>query len=340
MKPTQYNFRIDDKVIITMLLVSILAFGITAFRFKNDKPCDATDFKITANEFKTGQIIFFNGLSARHAESWEWTYGDKSGADTRSGPIASHIYTLPGEYTITLKVNGKCKAIKTITIQNAVQERIERILPSVQWPAEPVNTGQPVLFRDNTNGANRWEWFIGEGKQSARYVTREAPHTFTEAGDIPVQLIINGDETMIQRRTIKVIGAPKEKKGDGNDAYKPPRRKAGGINDDPVTPPIDDNPPPPPPPKIKITLPTQAEFENIFKGMITGNTGADDVQRYLCASSAITFNGDAVSLAECVSRLREVNKLRRLRVFKLNIMVSGSTNCVSGINLTVKKTLL
>ena len=188
-----YSVRLDEKVIFTMIIVSTLALLFTAFRYKNYTPCNGFQLKISANYFDVGNTIFFSTPNAKQAEKWEWDFGDKTPTDKTSGPLTSHIYTQPGKYIISLTINGQCKQYENLVINNVKKDSIRFVTPQVIWPATPVTVGQNIVFRDITNGANRWEWYIGEGKDSKRFVTKEVSFTFTTAGLIPVKLFVNGN---------------------------------------------------------------------------------------------------------------------------------------------------
>jgi hypothetical protein len=337
MKTPNYNFRIDEKVILSMLVFSIIGLAAMAFRYKNTEPCAAFDFKITSNDFRTGQLVFFNAVTPQQTNGWEWNFGDNTPIDKKSGPITSHTYAQPGEYLITLKINGKCEEFKRIVIERTRRDSSIRLYPQVIWPQAPVSTGQPVVFRDLTNGANRWQWFIGEGKESQQFVTREVPYTFTTAGNIPVRLIINNDPVTVQERIITVTGTSKPQRIAGNSPGYSPRPQRN-INDQPVNPPLADQEKQPDKTPAKIEVIPLPDFESMFREAITGGTSAADFKPYLCGKEvAISYNGDPVSLEECIKRLRSVKKLKKLKDLKANVITYQGTSCIMSINLVVDK---
>ncbi len=342
MSSSRYNTRIDESVIITMLIISVVALMFMAFRHKNYKPCSSFDFSISANEFKTGQIIFLNAQSTLYAEKWSWDFGDKSPVDHKSGPITSHIYKEPGQYLITLTINGKCTDYKTVIIQSPTPTKKSSLVPQVVWPADPVEVGQKVLFSDVTNGAQVWEWYIGEGKESQRFITKDVLFTFSKAGTYPVQLIINNDFSTKQQRVIEVKESSTAKLK--NPSYVPYQRNAGykprinkPIYDTPTNPALNqttgqnaDKP------EEKIALP---DFENMFRGVITGSVSSSGFSPYLCRGTnvPVSYNGDPVSFEECMKRLREIKKIKWLKSLKANVATYQGTNCIMSINLVVKE---
>jgi hypothetical protein len=340
MSSSRYNTRIDESVIITMLIISVAAVMFMAFRHKNYKPCSGFDFSISANEFKTGQIIFLNAKSTLYAEKWSWDFGDKSPADHKSGPIASHIYKEPGQYLITLTINGKCADYKTVIIKSSTPQKVSALAPQVVWPADPVEVGQKVLFSDITNGAQSWEWYIGEGKESQRFITKDVLFTFSKAGNIPVQLIINNDFSNKQQRIISVTDAfDKQKSSIASNqrgpVYKPRINKP--IYDTPTNPALNQqNDHTSDKQEEKVALP---DFENMFRGVISGNVNTSGFSPYLCRGSnvPVSYNGDPVSFDECIKRLREIKKIKWLKSLKANVATYQGTSCIMSINLVVKE---
>jgi PKD domain len=337
MKTTNFNFRIDEKVILTMVAISVIALAAMAFRYKNHTPCTSFDFKISSNDFRTGQLVFFSAITTQHASRWEWDFGDKSPHDTKSGPIASHIYTQPGQYLITLKINDKCTEFKSINIERTQRDSIARVAPQVNWPQEPIATGQQVWFRDLTNGASRWEWFIGEGKESQQFVTREVPYTFTTPGKIPVRVVINGNVT--DTRTLLVTGSAKPvRSGNASNDIGYSNRQPVRIKDQPDNVELNNQGKQPEKATPKIEIIPLPDFEDMFRQAVTGGTSAHDFKPYLCGKDvAISYNGDPVSLEESIKRLRSIKKLKRVKDLKANIITYQGTSCIMSINLVVDK---
>ena len=208
MKTTStFSIRLDEKVIISMVAVSLIALLFTAFRYKNYKPCEAFQFNVYANYFNVGHYIFFKTADTKNAEKWEWDFGDKSPVDKKSGPLVSHIYKEPGQYIISLTINGECKQYQNIVINNVVKDSIRYVFPTVIWPLEPILVGQNIMFQDATNGANRWEWYVGEGKDSKRFTSKDVPFTFQKPGVYVVKLFVNGNIDAKQERTFRVQDA-------------------------------------------------------------------------------------------------------------------------------------
>jgi PKD repeat protein len=343
MKSTStYSIRLDEKIIVSMLIVSFLALALTAFRYKNYKPCTAFNFTAYANYFDAGHYIFLKASDTHNAKSWEWDFGDKAPPDKSSGPVTSHIYNQPGQYLITLTINGSCKQYQNIVINSVPRDSIKYVIPQAIWPPEPVIVGQSVVFRDMTSGANRWEWYIGEGKESERFTTKDVIYSFKKSGLVPVKLFVNGNIDAKLERRIRVDDIPKI----ALPSRIPPgggrQRWPGGFNDRPESDPLsgnnqqqqksaDDTKPQPSAPKL-----TNESFLQMIRGVMNGKVFERDFDVYTCGNKNIrvSFNGDDISFPECIMRLQ---KLKKLKSLKASAYTNSGTNCITNISIVYEK---
>jgi hypothetical protein len=337
MKATStYSVRLDEKVILSMLLISILALTFTAFSYKNYKPCNGFQVKIYANYFDVGNTIFFKTNDAKNAEKWEWDFGDRTPVDKTSGPLTSHIYTQPGKYIISLTINGQCKQYEKITINNVKRDSVHRVIPQVIWPADPVMTGQNIVFSDNTNGANRWEWYIGEGKDSKRFITKDVYYTFPAAGKVVVKLFVNGDPDALEERTIVVTNPPPPKVIPYVNRRNPIRAPRVEIKDKPDDFSVLDKRPENNAAKPQAPRLTDQLFLQMVRGVVEKSVTERDFEPYLCGNRnvRVSFNGDDIGFSECMLRLQKIKKLKSL---KANAYTDPGTNCILSISIVYEK---
>lgn len=336
--PSSFSVRLDEKVIMTMIIVSVLASFFTAFRYKSSKPCVAFEFSVYANYFNVGHFIFFKTNDTRSAEKWEWDFGDKSATDSKSGPIASHIYKEPGQYLVTLTINGKCKQYQNVVINNVVKDSIRYVEPQVLWPLDPVFVGQNVVFKDVTNGANRWEWYVGEGIDSKRFVTKDVPYVFSKPGSYVVKLFVNGNIDAKQERMIKVINDPSLKQAvvRPNIAYGPVRQRPN-IKDAPDAEPLNGSAPI----AVTETKPqnpqlTKEIFTQMIQGVVEKMVVEKDFDIYMCGNSnvRVSFNGEDISFHECIVRLQKLKKLKSLKAIAFT---DPGTNCIQRITIATER---
>jgi PKD domain len=345
MKATStYSVRLDERVIISMLLISMLALLFTAFRYKSYKPCNGFQLKIYANYFDVGSTIFFKTTEAKDAEKWEWDFGDKTPVDKTSGPLVSHVYTQPGKYIISITINGQCKQYENISINNIVKDSAKIIVPQVIWPTGQIMVGQNVVFRDITYGANKWEWYIGEGKDSKRFVTKDVSYTFPTAGRVIVKLFVNGNPDAVEERIILIndIAAPKIAPFvvNRNNRFVPTRPPVD-IKDKPDDASVFDSRPEKPnvtpaDAKPQAARLTDQLFLQMIRGVVEKSVVLRDFDPYLCGNSnaRVSFNGDDIGFSECISRLQKIKKLKSL---KANAYTDPGTNCILSISIVYEK---
>ncbi len=344
MKTSTFSVRLDEKVILTMIIVCILASFITAFRFKNDKPCANFEFSVTSNDYKVGHYIFFNTADTRTAQSWEWDFGDKTPTDKVSGPSATHIYKESGQYDITLTLNGKCKQFQSVNINSVAKDSIPFVIPQVIWPQDPLKVGQPVVFRDNTNGANRWEWYVGSGKDSKNFTSQDVPFTFERAGTYEVNLTVNGNADARLVKMIRVEGLPIAKAptnyagNTGGPRARP--SNSGEIADAPSRPSQfgnnAQNAAAAAPAKPQLAALTKERFLEMIQGVVDKTFLEQDFDPYMCGNTnvRVSFNGEDISFHEAIINLQG---LKRLKSLKAIAFTNDGTNCIKRISIVTKK---
>jgi hypothetical protein len=187
--------KLDDKVVITMLLVSILFLGITAFRYNARVKCNKEVGFVfrapnDANFPFVNDIIYFTGEVGNGIESWTWDFGDKTPVDKKSGSNASHQYKAPGDYVVKLIINGECQGTKNIRINK--RNEGGKTLP---WRSNlggftTLYKGQEYIFMDSTAGAYAWSWGFGSEDP---ILQQTAKKIFNEVGNYRIHLVLNGD---------------------------------------------------------------------------------------------------------------------------------------------------
>jgi gliding motility-associated-like protein len=117
--------------------------------------------------------------------TYTWAFGDNDSAFTA---VASHTYTRPGPYTVSLTVqNPGCQ--KTATQRVAV---IDKPVAAFSYPPVICENQTPIVFQDNSyvpgglSPINTWWWQVGNNVS-----TTTVPATFTSgAGTLPVKMVV------------------------------------------------------------------------------------------------------------------------------------------------------
>lgn len=136
----------------------------------------------------TREIQFINTSDGSSATSYEWDFGDGSGA---SASTTSHQYAANGDYDVRLVVhtsNGCSDTlVQTIQVYDPTADFVGDNL-SKSCPVPALITG----FTNNSIGAATYEWDFGDGGTS----TLENPsHAFSEINQFDISLVatsVNG----------------------------------------------------------------------------------------------------------------------------------------------------
>jgi PKD repeat protein len=144
-----------------------------------------------------GVTSFVCSDTSSGATSWSWNFGD-GGTSTMQNP--SHVYTLPGTYTIQLTANGQSFAAHSVSVSSGIAADFS------YTPANPT-TQQNISFSDRSSGnVASWLWNFGDGTSSN---AQNPVKRYTSAGNYPVTLTVSTPAglTSIASHTITVITA-------------------------------------------------------------------------------------------------------------------------------------
>jgi PKD repeat protein len=124
----------------------------------------------------------FTSVSA-NAASYYWSFGDGSHS-TQANP--SHIYNVPGLYTVSLVVVNNMGCTDTVVKQSYI-DVINTAAGYVAPPTVQACAPFSASFSNSTPGATGWLWDFGDGFTS----TQQNPtHTYTGQGFFTVSLIV------------------------------------------------------------------------------------------------------------------------------------------------------
>ncbi len=150
-------------------------------------------------------LVQFTNQSTGEFDSINWDFGDGS-LSNENNPI--HVYTLPGQYNVSLKVLGASGAdsllmTNLITVQSAP--------PAANFGFTPANGFVPltVQFSDSSTGEiENWKWMFGDGDTSD---VQNPEHVYELSGDYDATLIVTGPggvDTLKQEQVIHVQDTP------------------------------------------------------------------------------------------------------------------------------------
>lgn len=136
-------------------------------------------FTQSTSSICTGNQVTFTNTSLPGPGNSTWYFGDGGSSISAN---ASHAYSTPGTYTVTLIVNyNNCAdtATSTVTVNQG---------PTVQFTANSTlscTTPFTVQFNNTTTGAVSYSWNFGDGGTST---AQNPSHTYTSFGNYTVTL--------------------------------------------------------------------------------------------------------------------------------------------------------
>jgi gliding motility-associated-like protein len=143
------------------------------------------DFEYTAACSNIPVTFFDASVSTEAGEiiSWNWNFGDGS---TSVEQHPQHLYTIGGDYTVTLIVQTDKGCIDTISYLVSLLSG-----PDAEFTADDVCFGETVYFNNLTTwpsdvSIDWYTWAFGDGSGTE---TEDPSHYFTASGDYNVTLI-------------------------------------------------------------------------------------------------------------------------------------------------------
>jgi hypothetical protein len=331
-KSLRASSRLDAKVLITLIAVTVVCLGIFGFRYATTPSCKnltivfQTASSADANTAYTGTPVRFSCNVAKN-DVCLWSFGTKDNK-TSAGQFVTFSYTDPGQYLVKLEVNGTCKEYKFINILKAARVVNSLQMPKIMCPAQNVEIGKPVTFSDSTADAKTWEWRFGESEK-VDATTRTATYTFKTTGFKTVTLVVNGRAESFATCQIVV----------GEKAIAAP--KTGG---DIMLPPIDDKPKSDPLKAGTAVMISDQDFNKMMDEVVHGTKYASDFAPYLCGHNLqisvkykVSGSKEKEMSFELVCRDLEEMKTKKIRKVTISLQRDPGTNCINGMTVNVDK---
>jgi PKD repeat protein len=137
-----------------------------------------------------GQPIVFTGEAfggtAAGPYNFRWSFGDGTVA---SGTSVSHVYSSPGQFTVTLSVTTPLGQSGSATTSALISPSVQPVQVSAGGPYSG-NVGTPVFFGGSAAGAvnPQYSWSFGDGGSGLGQVTS---HVYNAAGRYTATLTVN-----------------------------------------------------------------------------------------------------------------------------------------------------
>lgn len=158
----------------------------------------------------TGDTIYFTDLSTDNPTSWHWQFGDGDTSDLQN---PWHIFTMPGGYSITLKVENQF-GYAEMTKPHYIYVMPAQPAPLAWFAGTPTTilTGESVDFHDYSAGNPvQWEWTFSGGDPATSNLQNPGLVRYDNPGSYDVKLVVwnsSGNHELIRNDyiTVGVIG--------------------------------------------------------------------------------------------------------------------------------------
>jgi len=219
------NYHLDKSVILFFLITILVTATVFAFKYVNYTPCEIIDFSYKDSNVRVGESIAFEDKTIGALE-WKWDFGDSTATDVRRNP--RHTFKKPGDYTISLIVNGKCPRTKEITVLEKKEVLDPLKKAKFRILKTKIRVGEKLKVRDNTLNATSWEWNF-EDAVGGTSKEKNPEYVYSTPGKKTITLIVNGEFKYATNQSIEVLPKKKQKIKDDTRV-----RVVSTIPDDPI----------------------------------------------------------------------------------------------------------
>ncbi|MBQ4804443.1 PKD domain-containing protein [Aquimarina sp. MMG015] len=267
------NYHLDKSVILFFLITILVTATVFAFKYVNYVPCEIIEFSFKETEIRVDESIEFEDKTIGALE-WKWDFGDSTAIDTRRKPY--HTFKKPGEYNVSLIVNGKCPKIRKVTVleKKEILDPLKKAKFKILTPR--IRVGEKLKVEDNTLNAETWEWNF-ENALGGTSREESPEYVYTTEGKKTITLIVNGELKYSTKQTIEVLPKKKEKIRKDDIVV----RDVSVIPDDPIgDDPIADDPKD----EFKAPFINEKSFKSKLILVSTKKLTAKDFKDYLCGN--------------------------------------------------------
>jgi len=139
--------------------------------------------------------------------SYEWNFGDGSPIETLPTPLVEHVYSAPGNYTVTLVVTddegleGSTSAVVTV---------IAHPIANFTYSPETPLVDETVTFNASNSEPNggtivSYNWDFGDGSAPVNTTSPTITHIYTATGNYTVTLTVVDSENLTDTTFASII---------------------------------------------------------------------------------------------------------------------------------------
>jgi len=205
----------DRNIIMAIAAVALIAavfIGLAIFRQPDNCPGDI-QIHTEKTSYEIGEEVHLSLKSAGklpRISIYEWTTED---GQISNQPSPVFVFNEKNTQQVLLKINEGCEYRHVFEILNVTDEDIDEIIVtegSISISKKTAFAGDPIQFKDNSEGASAHWWDFGDANSSS---LQNPTHIYTRPGTYTVSRMLNGDENMVEttKITIKKRNTPPKK---------------------------------------------------------------------------------------------------------------------------------
>ena len=133
-----------------------------------------------------------------------WNFGDGM-----SGTVSeiTHCYLDTGTYTVAITITGINGCIDSLVIPNIINVFPNPAASFVMTPSGSTFVNNPVLFNDESTGADHWHWNFGDMLNSISTL-KDPIFAYTDIGTYAVTLTVSNNEGCIDKVSYSIVIEP------------------------------------------------------------------------------------------------------------------------------------
>lgn len=136
-------------------------------------------------------VVITDTSSTPNGMFWYWNFGDDTTFITTGGGQAQHIYTLPGNYDVTVIVKTSFGCMDTLTMTDFIN--ITGPIANVMIDPDTACFAADVMFKaDSAHGIYKYTWDFGDGIIDSTFHPQDSiEHAYLQTGWITAYLLAN-----------------------------------------------------------------------------------------------------------------------------------------------------
>ncbi|AXO79593.1 PKD domain-containing protein [Olleya aquimaris] len=326
------HYHMDKMVKYLFIFVFLISASVLGYHYNNQSGCNIVVFETEAQNFTVKEAIIFNDKTI-DAEKWQWDFGDNTSSFQKN---PAHYFEKPGSYDVQLIVNGKCTAIQTVQINEAI-----KIVDSTKFPVfnlpESIRAGEKLVLNDETENASAWEWRFGESP-NVDDNNKIASYVYKEPGLYTIKLVVNNEYDYISKKKIKVLEPEKGVSILDQELPSVKPIKNWNVKDYPIGYKSGDDEDKPEDVK-PMTAPniTDKNFSRMLIQVSNGTKTALDFKMYFCGdiNKTVVVNKSTMSFSVLCQKIANKN----IKIKSLELDKQKGTNCIENVSLIYKRTI-